>query len=61
MFIYNFIFVGKKCFQRSNKIQTPTDMRLLFDVSKIEFVVPRGGKRGTELQGYKQGMKKIYM
>lgn len=36
-------------------------MKLLFDVSKIELVVSWGGKRGTELQGHKQEMKKIYM
>lgn len=61
MFIYDFVFVGNFFFLCSNKIQTPTDIKLLFDVSKIELVVSWGGKRGTELQGHKQGMKKIYM
>lgn len=57
---YDFVIYGKKkCFQCSNKIHTPTDMKLLSDVSKIELVVSWGGKRGTELQGHKEGMKNI--
>lgn len=49
----------KKCFQCSNKVHTPTDMKLLSDVSKIELVVSWVGKSGTELKGHKEGMKKI--
>jgi len=44
MFIYDLVFVVEQILF-SMQCKTPTDMKPLFDVSKIELVVSWGGKR----------------